>query len=107
VRFSALSRIEGESQRTDVEEADKNMTMLFFSTDDSEVQGTAQCLLDAGIPCEVRNGPVPDGMAVDPFDAELWIENDRDCYRALMLCVERGIGFAKRAIKSVTMADAD
>jgi hypothetical protein len=81
--------------------------MLFFSSDDSEVQGTAKCLLEAGIACEVRNGPFPDGMAPDPFEAELWIENDRDCYRALMLCVERGIGFAKRAIKRVAMADLD
>lgn len=83
------------------------MTMLFFSSDDSEVQGAAKRLLEAGIPCVVRNGPFPDGMVSHPFDAELWIENDRDCYRALMLCVEHGIGFAKRAMKKMAMADSD
>jgi hypothetical protein len=81
--------------------------MLFFSSDDSEVQGAARILLDAGIACEVRHGPFPDGMVSLPSQAELWLERDQDCHRALMLCVELGIGFAKRAIKSATLAATD
>jgi len=81
--------------------------MLFFSSDDMEVQGAAKCLLEEGIACEVRNGPFPDGMVTHPFEAELWVTDDRDCYRALMLCVERGIGFAKRAMKGMALADTD
>jgi hypothetical protein len=83
------------------------MTMLFFSSDDSEVQAAARKLLDAGIACEVRHGPFPDGMVSHPTEAELWIERDQDCHRALLLCVELGIGFAKRAIKTASLAAAD
>lgn len=83
------------------------MTLLFFSPDDSEVQGAAQNLLQAGIPCEIRAGPFPDGMFAHPFESELWVRNDGDSYRALMLCVELGIGFAKRAVKAAELAAAD
>jgi hypothetical protein len=83
------------------------MTMLFFSPDDSEVQGAAQNLLQAGISCEIRRGPLPDGMIAQPFDTELWVQNDSDCYRALMLFVELGIGFARRAVKPAELAVAD
>jgi len=81
--------------------------MLYFSSDDSEVQGAARNLLDAGIACEIRHGPCPDGMVSQPFEVELWVQRDQDCHRALMLCVELGIGFAKRAIKSAALAAAD
>jgi len=107
VGISALSRIEKRRRAAEGEAANKTMTMMFFSSDDSEVQGAAKCLLEAGIPCEVRNGPYPDGLAVDPLEIELWIENDRDSYRASFLCVALGIGFAKRALKTVAMADVD
>lgn len=83
------------------------MTMLFFSPDNAEVQGAANHLLEAGIPCEIRNGPFPEGTVTHPFDAELWIENDQDHYRALMICVALGVGFAKRAMRRVALADAD
>jgi hypothetical protein len=83
------------------------MTMLFFSPDDSEVQGAAQNLLEAGISCEIRRGPLADGLIAQPFETELWVRNDGDCYRALMLFVERGIGFARRAVKPPELAAAD
>jgi len=73
--------------------------MLYFSSDAAEVDLLGSELAAAGIPCEVRQGPSPDGMFPDGGYAELWIKNDRDCYRALMLCVELGAGFAKRPPK--------
>ena len=74
------------------------MKMLFFSSDKSEVTQVSQEFTQAGIPCEVRNGSGPNGK---PRDAELWIQNDRDCHRAFLLCVQLSIGFAKRPAEHV------
>ena len=69
------------------------MKMLFFSADDLEVDQVSRELLHAGIPCEVRGGsPAGNGSP----ERELWVQDDRDCHRAFMVCVELGIGFAKR-----------
>lgn len=70
--------------------------MLYFSSDAEEVELLSQELVQAGIPCEVRGGSFAEGAFPNPSCAELWIQRDRDCHRALMLCVELGIGFAKR-----------
>jgi len=78
----------------------QRMKMLFFSSDNAEVQEVGHEFTQAGIPCEVRKGPAHNGHAVE---AELWIQNDRDCHRAFMLCVERGIGFAKRNAELVEL----
>ncbi len=75
------------------------MKMLFFSSDDTEVELVNAELTNAGIPCEVRPGPVADGMLVGPPCGEVWIQDDNDCHRALMLCVERGVGFARRPVR--------
>jgi len=72
------------------------MKMLFFSSDGSEVKQVSQAFTGAGIPCEIRNSKVPKALSPAPAQAELWIQNDKDCHRALMLCVELGIGFSKR-----------
>jgi hypothetical protein len=69
------------------------MKILFFSSDDSEVQRLKQELDAAGIACEIRGGLLPDSNA----QPELWIQDERDCYRALMLCTQLGLGFARRA----------
>ena len=69
------------------------MKMLFFSADGQEVQQVSRQFLQAGIPCEVRDGKAINGHVAE---AELWIRNDRDCHRAFMLCVQLGIGFAHR-----------
>jgi hypothetical protein len=70
------------------------MKMLFFSSDDQEVDRVSQELVQAGIPCEVRLGsPSPSG----PAERELWVHDERDCHRATMVCVQFGIGFAKRS----------
>jgi hypothetical protein len=72
------------------------MKMLFFSSDSSEVQFANSEFRAAGIPCEIRNSPVLHQENGCPGCAELWICNDRDCHRALMLCVQLGIGFSRR-----------
>jgi hypothetical protein len=70
------------------------MTMLFFSSDNTEVEQVCREFSVAGIPCEVKHQ--------DSFsEAEVWIQNDQDCNRALLLCVERNIGFAHRPIMPV------
>lgn len=72
------------------------MKMLFFSADSSEVELATKEFANAGIPCEIRQSgqsrPVPQSVP----HAELWIRNDKDCHRALMLCVQLGIGFSRR-----------
>jgi hypothetical protein len=75
------------------------MKMLFFSADNLEVDQVSRELVHAGIPCEVRGGS-PAGHGTP----ELWVQDDRDCHRAFMLCVALGIGFAKRPAPAL---DAD
>ena len=72
------------------------MKLLYFSSDDREVAQVGKEFTEAGIPCELRYG---DRLSIvhHPPCTELWIRNDRDCHRALMLCVQLGIGFARRA----------
>jgi hypothetical protein len=72
------------------------MKMLFFSPDVDEVDQVSREFILAGIPCEIRNPP--QDSASQSVDTELWIRNDRDCHRAMMLCVQRNIGFARRPI---------
>ena len=69
------------------------MKMLFFSADKTEVENVCREFAQAGIPSELRYGSGKSGAS---SDAELWIKNDRDCHRAFALCVQLGIGFAKR-----------
>jgi hypothetical protein len=73
------------------------MKMLFFSSEREELEEVRKKIIEAGIPCEVHEGDTTDGVLPHPCDAELWIQNDGDAYRALMLCVELGVGFARRA----------
>ncbi len=72
------------------------MKLLFFSSDNTEVELVNAELAAAGIRSEIRTGPAANGMLTTPPCAEVWIHDDRDCHRALMLCVERGVGFARR-----------
>jgi len=93
VLFPALSRMVLTSPTLDVQPSVK---MLYFSSDEAEVDLLSRELVAAGIPCEVRRGPDPEGGFPHEGYAELWIQHDRDCHRALMRCVELGAGFAKR-----------
>jgi len=72
------------------------MKMLFFSSERAEVDLVRAELINAGIPCEVRENGTGDGFAPNSLDVELWIQNDGDGHRAALVCVERGMGFAKR-----------
>ena len=71
--------------------------MLFFSADKSEVENVKQEFAHAGIPSEIRAGLARRGA---PRDVELWIKNEQDCHRAFTLCVQLGIGFAKRPTRA-------
>ena len=76
------------------------MKLLFFSSDDSEIELANKECVEAGIPCEVRSGPISDVDTSKPPQAELWIQNDSDSHRALMLCVALGVGFSRRPAKA-------
>ena len=80
------------------------MKIVFFSRDRFEVQRVRQELVDASIPCEVREGLVANDDLPAP---QLWIQEDGDLHRAFMLCVEHKIGFAKRETKSPQINDCD
>jgi hypothetical protein len=71
------------------------MKLLFFSSDHTEVEFAGKECSNAGIACEVRSGLLPENSS-QPAQAELWILNDADAHRALMICVGLGIGFSKR-----------
>jgi hypothetical protein len=73
------------------------MKMLFFSADLLEVETVSRAFHDAGIACETRESDLRQALFPTPAEAELWIQHDRDAYKALLLCVEQGIGFAKRS----------
>jgi|ERR1041385_4623499 hypothetical protein len=72
------------------------MKLLFYSSDDGEVSMVEKEFAHAGIACEVRHG---EGLKMlhQPPCSELWIRHDRDCHKALMLCVQLGLGFARRS----------
>ena len=78
-----------------------NMKMLFYSSDDAEVRLVSKRFMDAGIACEIRQGPFPASDNSHASDTELWIRNDKDCHRAFMLCVALGLGFARRKEKAM------
>jgi hypothetical protein len=74
------------------------MKMLFFSSERTEVEQVRAKLQSAGIPCEMRDNPNHSDSAPHCSDVELWIENDTDAHRAALVCVECGVGFAKRPV---------
>lgn len=74
------------------------MKLLYYSSDDREVIHVREEFTHAGIPCEVRQDR-SHKILHEPPCSELWIRNDRDCHRAMMLCVQLGLGFARRAPK--------
>lgn len=94
--FPESPRIERARRQAHVTPAAVIMKMLFFSADQNEVQQVGESFKEAGIPCEIRQTPCPRKAKFHSPEAELWIKDDRDCHRALMLCVQLGIGFARR-----------
>jgi len=73
------------------------MKMIFFSFERAEVELLRNELTEAAIPCEVRENSEPEGHESIRSETELWLQQDADVHRAIMLCVQLGIGFAKRA----------
>jgi len=80
------------------------MKMLFFSSDWTEVELVRKGFLNADIPCEVRVHGATEGMPPSAIDAQLWIQHDHDSYKALLLCVQLGIGFGKPAGETQKLA---
>ena len=73
------------------------MKMLFFSSERGEAEIVCQELCAVGVPCEVRENQIEGRLPpAGPSNAEVWIQNDADSHRAALLCVELGVGFAKR-----------
>ena len=79
------------------------MKLLFFSRDKSEVTELSKELKTAGIACEIRRGSKKRSNGCCFGESEIWLQHDRDCHRAFLLCVERGVGFAKRPPRSSTI----
>jgi hypothetical protein len=75
------------------------MKMVFFSSEVSEVELVNREFIQAGIRCEIRHSPNGEAAVPYPACAEVWIQNDEDFHRALLLCVQLGIGFARRSSK--------
>jgi hypothetical protein len=72
------------------------MKLLYYSPDDLEIAEVSKQFTNAGIPCVVRHSAVCRGEEPNHACAELWIRNDKDTHKAMMLCVQLGVGFAKR-----------
>jgi hypothetical protein len=77
------------------------MKMVFFSSDELEVERLSKELAAAGIPCEVHPGLALEGFSFIPPEAELWVRKDMDFHRAFLFCVEANAGFARRRIAEV------
>ena len=74
----------------------KAMKLLFFSADQSEIECVSNALTQAKVACETRETGRGKALLTNFGESELWIKHDKDAYKALMVCVEQGIGFAKR-----------
>ena len=72
------------------------MKLLYYSPDDLEIAEVSKQFAHAGIPCVVRHSAICRGEEPNHACAELWIRNDKDSHKAMMLCVQLGLGFAKR-----------
>jgi hypothetical protein len=81
--------------------------MLFFSSDAAEVAKATKEFALAGIPCEVRNCRVQKCESAEAGHRELWIQDDRDCHRAFVLCAVNGIGFSRKASRADLGAEAE
>jgi hypothetical protein len=72
------------------------MKLLYYSPDDLEIAEVSKQFASAGIPCVVRHSAICRGEEPNHACTELWIRNDKDTHKAMMLCVQLGVGFAKR-----------
>ena len=68
------------------------MKLLFSSSDIVEIGRVGREFVEAGIPCGVRYDPPKDGASPTAPYAELWVQNERDFYRAVVLFLRLGAG---------------
>jgi hypothetical protein len=61
------------------------MKMLFSSSDITEIGRVGREFAEAGILCGVRYDPPREGASPAPAHAELWVQNQNDFYRAVVL----------------------
>ena len=81
------------------------MRLIFFSSERGEVELVHQELTAAGIGCEIHEGrALLESGAPAGYESEVWILNEDDSHRALMLCVQLGVGFARRVHKTEQLA---
>lgn len=80
------------------------MKLLFFSNDLTEVELASKALMEAGVPCQIRNQPETRFRSRKSLETELWIRNTRDTSKAMLLCVQLGVGFGKRPSKETELA---
>jgi hypothetical protein len=66
------------------------MRLLFSSSDITNIGRVGRQFIEAGIPCGVRYDPPGEGACPAPAHAELWVQNESDFYRAIVLYLRRG-----------------
>lgn len=68
------------------------MKLLFSSSDIVEIGRVGREFVEAGIPCGVRYDPPKEGTSPTAPYAELWVQNERDFYRAVSIFLRLGAG---------------
>ncbi len=68
------------------------MKLLFSSSDILEIGRVGREFVEAGIPCGVRYDPPKEGLSPSAPYAELWVQNEKDYYRAVVLFLRLGGG---------------
>lgn len=68
------------------------MKLLFSSSDILEIGRVGREFVEAGIPCGVRYDPPKEGVSPTAPYAELWVQNEKDFYRAVVLFLRLGAG---------------
>ncbi len=66
------------------------MKLLFSSSDIVEIGRVGREFVAAGIQCGVRYDPPKDGISPTAPYAELWVQNESDFYRAVVLFLRLG-----------------
>ena len=65
------------------------MRLLFASSDIAAIGHVSRDFVAAGIPYGVRYDPPREGFCPTPPHAELWVQNETDFHRAVMIYLNR------------------
>ena len=82
------------------------MRLLFSSSDITDIGRVGREFIAAGIPCGVRYDPPSEGARPAPAHAELWVQNEDDFHRAVLLYLRLG-GSSQGTIPDLRDRDAD